>query len=163
MIGLAGRLVGALSLLGLAACTPPQPQFRTLNAALIGTDGRQGERFTLTASYYPGDGAVQISGILPGGEKFSGNLIQETRTTYPNRPIYRPPVFWRGRFYYPDDDYADYGPRTEYSSKGQALLLGSQARTLSCAFTFAQASAGPFGGGFGECSLSDGQKVSVTF
>ncbi len=152
-----------LSLLGLAACTPPQPQFRTLDAALIGQDGRQGERFTINASSYPGDGAVQLATVLPGGERFSGNLIQETRTTYPQRPVYRPPVIVRGRLYYPDDDYYDYGPRTEYGSKGQALLLGTQARTLTCSFTFARAAAGPFGGGFGECVVSDGQKVSVTF
>lgn len=152
-----------LSLLGLAACTPPQPQFRTLDAALIGQDGRQGERFTMNASYYPGDGAVQLATVLPGGEKFSGNLIQETRTTYPQRPAYRPPVIVRGRLFYPDDDYYDYGPRTEYGSKGQALLLGTQARTLTCTFTFARAVTGLFGGGFGECVVSDGQKVSLTF
>lgn len=163
MATLVSRGILALALGGLAACTPPQPQFRSLDAALIGTDGRQGERFTMTASRYPGEAAVQITTVLPGGEKFTGNLIQETRTSYPQRPVYRPPVIWRGRLYYPDDDYYDYGPRTEYGSKGQALLLGSQARTLTCTLTFAQASAGPFGGGFGECSLSDGQKVSLTF
>lgn len=163
MIGLVGRLALAASLVGLAACTPPQPRFRTIDAALLGKDGRQGERFTMTASYYPGDGAVQLSTILPGGEKFTGNLIQETRTVYSRRPVYQPPVFWRGRFYYPDDDYYDYGPQTEYGSKGQAMLLGSQARTLNCQLTFAQASSGPFGGGFGECVLSDGQKVALTF
>ncbi|MCK6441439.1 hypothetical protein [Elstera cyanobacteriorum] len=163
MIGFVGRGALVLSLIGLTACTPPQPRFRTLEAALLGKDGRQGERFTLSASYYPGDGAVQLSGILPGGEKFTGNLIQESRTVYTRPPVYRPPVLWRGRVYYPDDDYYDYGPRTEYSSRGQAMLLGSQARTLNCQFTFADAGSGVFGGGFGECSLSDGQKVTLTF
>lgn len=163
MLTLVARAGLVLALAGLAACTPPQPKFRTLDAAVIGKDGRQNEYFTMNASHYPGEAAVQLTTVLPGGEKFTGNLIQETRTTYPQRPLYRPPVIWRGRLYYPEDDYYDYGPRTEYGSKGQALLLGSQARTLSCTLSFAQPSAGVFGSGFGECTLSDGQKINLTF
>lgn len=163
---------GLLSfLLSLAACTPPmpqpKPQFRTIEVRPLDAKGRMGDAFSMSASYSPDEDAVQLSAILPGGEKFTGTLIQGRQVGYSFSPptrIYQPPIIG-GNPYYPTYSYSPSItiPHTQYDLYGKAMLLGSEAHTLVCQFTFAKPFLGPFSGGFGECSLSDGQKFNLIF
>lgn len=160
-----GRLMGVtLAVLALAGCASGPPQPKSIEAPTIaqGKDGRESGRGTLSAYNSGQDERIELKTTVDGDESFSGPLIQHRSTAREwQRNVYQPPYYYRGRPYYPD--YDNYSPQTvvRYESEGNALLIGNKGRTMSCRFTFTRAQRSIFGGGFGECSVSDGTKLVV--
>ncbi|MFD2263738.1 hypothetical protein ACFSM5_12630 [Lacibacterium aquatile] len=160
-----GRLsVAALATLALVGCASGPPQPSNIQAPTIaqGKDGRESGRGTLSAYNSGQDDRIELKTTLDGGEGFSGPLIQHRSTAREyQRSVYQPPVYYRGGFYYPD--YDTYTPQlvTRYETEGTALLMGDKGRSMSCRFTFTRPNRSIFGGGFGECSVSDGTKLVV--
>lgn len=148
--------------LGGCAISPPQPTTLDLPLVMQDAQGRESGRGSFTA-YNDGQGpAVELLASPPDGERFQGRLIQDSTVSQEWRPsLYQPPRWYRGRYYYPEDDFYSLQPVTRYSGKGEALLTGDKGRTMKCSFTFAAPGRSIFGGGFGDCQLSDGSKAVI--
>lgn len=152
-----GRRLGLASLLLLGACA----QNNVLTGTLQTAEGTAGAIVPITVDQ-PAFEAPVARAVLPDGERFTGSILQQSQFVDPGPGFgfgpswgpYRP--YWGG---YPWGG----GPYYVRGGTADGLLTGDRGHTMECHLTLAGPGAGLSGGGFGNCTVSDGRKLVVRF
>lgn len=109
-------------------------------------------QFDYQQGFLATDGVLNV--VMPDGERFSGKFVQQSETRAGHDW-----QFGKGG----KNNGAVFGSSENKSSSVKALLLGDRNSTMKCEFQFSSPARGMKGGGIGECDVSDGRDVNITF
>ena len=136
------------------------------------------EQVRLTWSSSNSGQSGQIQTVLPGGEAFTGSFHEITSTLAERRggfcggwgggwysgwyggPWVGPGWYWGGAWPYYDSCG---GFITYYSNQVVAVLEGDRGRKMRCHFTLDDTGEGLANGGWGECQVSNGDRITAIF
>jgi hypothetical protein len=154
------KSLSSLALLAAAAVTLPgcAPTVVNATAPLQNAAGAAtgNVRMTFVDDRF-NTGNVAAKAVSSDGETFTGKVVQENVATSAQAI---------GSAYGSKKETAVFGgsgSSTAYGASASAVLTGDKGHSMSCGLKFNDANEGVSSGGVGECSISDGRKIPVTF
>ena len=151
-----------LFLLGIApalsAC-----EYVTTGQAAVQTDSGYAQGIAdvrITENWFRDNVSIQVA--LQNGEFFTGSAVIEKSTRNFTRDIVVEVEDPETGILEPEVRRLD-ASEDIYASTAQAVLIGTDGRTMECDFTLNRPADGFNAGGIGECLLSTGEKMPILF
>jgi len=141
----------------LAACAPVN------NSTISPIQGKNGaEKGTMNISFQTdfGGGNGKVTAAASDGEIFNGNVIGEKTESRSSSESEGTGVSGNVERFHTN---AHSGRSSKYSPNAKAVLIGNRGHSMKCSFTLNTPSLGITGGAVGECKISDGRVVPVSF